>query len=180
MPQHPPFETPLEPPTSARLGLSPWTNLRAPIGACWTALQAVRPRSAPALWGRSDRGREADADGAERGLTAGLPPHALPIPARSRAGIGALARRGLSGRQSSPAAPAPHPAPCPLCGRRGGGVGLAAPRGGAGRAAARSRSAAAGQRPHGHQPRRGRSASLSAIARQRSRSASAAASLSRS
>lgn len=43
-------------------------------------------------------------------MTAGRPPDALPVPARSRAGIGALARRGLFGRQSSPKVPAPRPA----------------------------------------------------------------------
>lgn len=47
-----------------------------------------RKRHHPAI------GQPSRPSGAERGLTAGLPPHALPIPARSRAVIGALARRG--------------------------------------------------------------------------------------
>lgn len=51
-----------------------------------------------------------------------------------RPGDGALARRGLSCRQSSPKVPAPRPAPCPrLAGDEGAGWGLPPFWGGAGR-----------------------------------------------
>ena len=68
--------------------------------------------------------------GAERGLTAGLPPDALPIPARSRAGIGALARRGLSGRQSSPEGSSAPACPLPALRATRGRVGACRPLGG--------------------------------------------------
>lgn len=59
-------------------------------------------------------------EGAERGLTDGQPPHALPIPQPATAGgLATGGRRGVSVSQSSPKVPAPQSAPCPLAGDEG-------------------------------------------------------------
>ena len=90
-------------------------------------------------------GAEPPPSGAERGLTAGLPPHALPTPAPVTAGELAAKPAGAVWPSKQPKGSSAPVCPLPASrGRRGGGAGLAALLGGAGRAAARSRSAAAG------------------------------------
>ena len=125
------------------------TSDSAPAGSAASARTrrartAGKPEAPPPRQRRHPAtGRPSRPSGAERGLTAERPPHALPIPARVTGGDWRACAAGLSDRQSSPKVPAPRPAPCPrFAGDEGAGW-ACRPLGAALEwAAARSRSAA--------------------------------------